>query len=140
MKKTLVSLFTMIFLLNSCKKDNGNIPAVSVDFYVYLSQPSNFNLNAVGGWIYETAGVRGVIVYRRSNEEFAAYERACTYDPNVSNAKVDVDSSNIIAADKICGSKFVLSDGSVINGPATRSLKTYYADYDAASATVHVHN
>ena len=90
--------------------------------------------------MYADAGVRGIIVYRRSQEEFAAYERDCPYDPNADNARVEVDSSNIIAIDRNCGSMFSLVDNSIVNGPTTRSLKTYHVDYDIGSALLHIYN
>jgi len=55
-----------------------------------LTQPSYANLNAVGGWVYVTGGVRGIIIYKKNSSEFAAYERCCPYDPNVSTARVEV--------------------------------------------------
>src|SRR2546423_582031 len=99
-------LFILIFFLSDCKKDNSTIPSVTVDTYIYLTQPSNINLNSVGGWVYVEGGVKGIIVFRKSSNEFAAYERDCPYDPNVSAAKVDVDSSGVIGVDHNCGSKF----------------------------------
>jgi len=130
----------LLVLPTGCKKDTSNIPSVTVDLYVYLSQPNYAVLNAVGGWMPLNGGVKGIIIYRRSNDEFAAYERSCTYDPTAANARIDVDSSNVIGVDHNCGSKFSLIDNSILNGPATRPLKTYYCDYDVASQTVHVHN
>ena len=133
-------IVSFVFSISECKKDNSSIPNVAVDFYIYLSQPSSAPLNSPGNWIPSSGGVKGIIVYRRSVDEFAAYERDCPYDPNASNARIDVDSSNIIAVDRNCGSKFNLLDNTILNGPATRSLKTYHADYDASAATVHVYN
>ena len=135
-----VSMFALILFASECKKDSSTIPNVAVDFYVYLSQPSSIKLNSVGGWMYSNGGVKGIIVYRRSNDEFAAYERDCPYDPNETSAKIEVDASNIIALDKRCGSKFNLLDNTIVNGPTTRSLKMYHSDYDVSSATVHVYN
>ena len=130
----------MVSSLSRCKKDSSTIPNTFVDFYVYLTQPTFIKLNAVGGWVYVTGGVKGIIVYRRSSNEFAAYERSCPYDPNAANARIEVDSSNIICVDPNCGSKFNMLDNSILNGPSTRSMKTYYADYDPSGQTVHVHN
>lgn len=135
-----VLLPAFLFINSRCKKENDSIPNVSVDLYIYLSQPSSINLNSVGGWIYADGGVKGLIIYRRSNDEFAAYERACPYDPNEGNASIVVDSSNIIGVDRNCGSKFNLLDNSILNGPTTRSLKAYRADYDASGAVLHVYN
>lgn len=135
--------FFFIFLILSflqCKKDNSTIPNVYVDTYVYLSQPQYSNLNAVGNWTYiEGSGVKGIILYRKSTSEFVAYDRSCPYDPNAANARISVDASNIIGVDNNCGSQFSLFDNSIVKGPATRSMKFYYADFDG-SLTVHVHS
>ena len=68
-----------------------------------------------------------------------AYDRNCTYNPGDANAVVSVDSSGLMALDASCGSRFVLIDGSVNQGPATIGLKHYHADYDGLSS-VHVYN
>ncbi|MCX6290358.1 MAG: hypothetical protein NT126_01180 [Bacteroidetes bacterium] len=133
-------VFVSGLLLSACKKDNNTIANVYVDFYIYLTQPSFANLNAVGGWVYVTGGVKGILVFKKNSSEFAAYERNCPYDPNATNARIEVDSSNIIGVDKNCGSKFGLMDNAILNGPATRSMKTYSADYDPSAQTVHVHS
>lgn len=148
MRKKIIRYFlpilsiAFIFILNQCKKDNSTIPNYSIDFYIYLNQPTYSNLNSVGNWLYLTGsgGSKGIIVFRKSTSEFAAYERSCPYDPNASNARIEVDSSNIIGVDRNCGSKFGLMDNSILNGPATRAMKTYYADYDQSAQTVHVHS
>ena len=133
-------LSALVFSLSDCKKDNSTIPNVSVDIYIYLTQPSNVNLNSVGGWVYVSGGVKGIIVFRKSTTEFAAYERACPYDPDAGAAKIDVDSSGVIGVDNNCGSKFSLFDNSILNGPSTRGLKMYYAEYNSSNQTVYIHN
>jgi hypothetical protein len=133
-------LSAIIFLLPDCKKDNSTIPNVSVDIYLYLTQPESFDLNTVGGWVYVPGGVKGIIVFRKSINEFVAYERDCPYDPDVSAAKIDVDSSGVIGVDNHCGSKFSLFDNTILNGPATRGLKAYYTEYNSSNQTVYIHN
>ena len=128
-----------LFISDSCKKEDV-IPNVYVHEEIYLSDPANVNLNAVGGWIYSSGGVRGIIVYRKSNDEFLAYERNCTYKPSNDCAKVSVDASNIVAVDTCCDSKFQLLDGSVSDGPASYSLKQYTASYDPALSKLTIHN
>src|SRR5271156_4875254 len=86
-----VLFFVMITSWSGCKKDSSAIPNVFVDFYVYLTQPSFANLNAVGGWVAVTGGVKGIIVFKKNSTEFAAYERDCPYDPDAANARVEVD-------------------------------------------------
>jgi hypothetical protein len=136
----IILLSLIVFLLPDCKKDNSTIPNVSVDIYLYLTQPSNINLNSTGGWVYVSGGVKGIIVFRKSISEFAAYERDCPYDPNASAAIVSVDSSGAFGVDYNCGSKYSLFDNSILNGPATRGLKAYYTEYNSTNQTVYIHN
>lgn len=114
------------------------MPNVYVNIYIYTTDPEFVNLNAVGGWVYITGGSRGIVVYRNSIEEFMAYDRHCTYEPSNSCARIEVEQSNITAVDSCCGSKFVLTDGSVINGPASLSLKRYPIKLEGN--TLHIYN
>ncbi|MGZ4156590.1 MAG: hypothetical protein ACXVED_05495, partial [Bacteroidia bacterium] len=122
--KTFLKLSAAIILLFlsgfwSCKKDSNNtVPIVAVDIYIYTSNPSFINLNPVGGWVYITGGVRGILVYRKSISEFMAYDRNCTYHSNDLCATIVVDNTNIIAVDTCCHSKFSIYDGTVLQGPA----------------------
>lgn len=129
----------MLMLSFSCKKkDEDYVPGVYVDMYMYASSPSFVDLNAVGGWLYANGGVRGIIVYRKSNTEFMAYDRDCTYQPSNSCAKVDVDSTNIIMKDPCCSSEFIITDGTVLKSPAVLPLKQYQTSFDGN--TLHIFN
>jgi nitrite reductase/ring-hydroxylating ferredoxin subunit len=140
--KNAVVLFFMIGLIftsTQCKKDKTDeIPYVYVNFYINPTSTQYLDLNNIGGYVYVTGGVRGIIIYHRSVDEFLAYERNCPYQPSNDCAQVEVDNSGIMTVDSCCGSKFLLTDGSVSNGPATRSLKTYQTSYDGT--TLHVFN
>ena len=113
-----------------CKKEEDVVPYVGVDIYIAVSDPNFINLNAVGGWVYITGGARGIVVRRQSTAEFNAYDRNCTYKPSGTCARISVESSNIIAVDSCCGSKFLLTDGSVSNPPAVTPLKSYQTAFD----------
>ena len=126
-----------VLSLTSCKKDDDAVPNVSVNIVISTTDPSYNDLNAVGGWIYLTGGSRGIIVYRYSIDEFMAYDRHCTYEPLESCAIVEVDQSGIIAEDLCCGSQFLLTDGSVIDGPASVSLKLYQTSFDGNNLFVY---
>jgi len=134
-----LGIFFFLLCFAACKKRAEVVPSVPADFTIYLNLPDFIKLNSAGGSVYVSGGVKGILVYRVSNDEFAAYDRDCPYDPNVSNAIVQVDSSGILAIDYNCGSQFNLINGDVLRGPAAYSLKRYAADYDGVS-TVHVHN
>jgi len=133
--------FIGLIFIAGCKKDTpNNVPNAVVDIYIYPNLPSFVNLNAIGGWVSITGGVRGIIVYRKSSNEFMAYERNCTYqstDP-APCAMVDVDASNIIVTDTCCNSKFSIFDGNVTQGPAGLPLKAYNTTFDGN--TLHIYN
>lgn len=132
--------FIFIFAVSlSCRKEKPyTIPETSVDIYIYTSNPSYISLTVVGGWAYVSGGVRGVLVYRKSNTEFIAYERNCTYQSSDACATVIVDKSNVIAVDTCCHSEFLLNDGSVIKAPASLPLKVYRNTYDGN--VLHIYN
>ena len=135
----LFSIGILVFFLNSssCKKDETNDIAQNyVDFTLYINEPSNIALNAVGGWAYVNAGTKGIIIYRRSQTEFTALERNCTFDPNASCSIVEV-LSGISSIDSCCNSRFSIYDGSVINGPATQPLYQYRTVFDGVALRVY---
>jgi Rieske Fe-S protein len=130
--KTLVLfvLFTVVFY--SCRRQNDNyVPNVSVNVTIYPSNPQYFRLNTVGGWDYVDGGVRGIIVYRKSLNEFVALDRNCSVNPLENCSTVSVDSSNnIYAVCPCCSSQFVLTDGSVAKSPAIQPLRAYQTYWD----------
>jgi nitrite reductase/ring-hydroxylating ferredoxin subunit len=129
--KKFVFLFLSIILLTSCNKNkNGIVPYVYVNVQLYASDPQFVQLNAVGNYIYYSAGYKGIIIYKRGPNEFAAYERACTYDPESDCDGVVVLSDNFTLQDSCCNSKFQVNDGSVSQGPATRALVQYQTYFD----------
>jgi nitrite reductase/ring-hydroxylating ferredoxin subunit len=138
MKKTILNnpLFFIVAIIAisfyySCKKNrDGNIPLVSVNVNININDPVFIKLTTVGGWEYISGGSRGLLVYRKSQEEFMAYDRHCPYKPSDDCGQVAVDSSNIIAIDKCCNSEFVITDGSVLKGPAVVSLKQYQTSFN----------
>jgi len=138
LKLTGIALIVLISVfVSACKKDNNTSDVATnyVDYYLYINEPSNIALNAVGGWIYVPAGTKGIIVYRRSQSEFTALERNCTFDPNAPCSLVKV-LSGISSVDSCCNSRFSIFDGSVINGPATQPLYQYHTTFDGATLRI----
>ncbi len=143
MRTNIIKLFSSFFLfviiiisVAGCKKNNNNsnssVPLTTVNISLYINNPSYVNLNAVGGWVYVTGGVRGILVYRQSTDVFKAYDRNCTYQSSnpYPCATVHVDATNILAVDTCCHSKFSIYDGSVTQGPAVFPLKSYNTTFD----------
>lgn len=127
-KLKFILLLLSVMLFVNCNKNNNDIytaiPAVEVDLFLNLNEPSNYNLTYVGGWIYAPGGSRGIIVYRLQ-ESFVAFERHTPYQSEKSCAYVVVDSTNLYAIDQCSESTFLLLDGSVTKGPASIPLKRY---------------
>lgn len=138
----LSALFALLLIL-ACRKDGStdNIPNVAVEIYIPLSLPEFTALNSIGNYVLVSGGYRGIIVFRKSLTEFAAYERACPFDPTAAGSLVEPDSGNVSGVDRKCGSEFLFYDGSVLNGPATRPLKQYRCDFDGNSpGSLHIYN
>lgn len=129
----------LIGLMTGCHKQYPvNIPYKTFDVTINVLDPSFVNLQGVGGSAYIDAGVRGIVIYRVSIEQFNAYERNCTYDCTNACGKVSLDTSGILLVDNDCGgsgcgSKFNIIDGSVLNGPAQYPLIQYTTSFDGMS-------
>ncbi len=128
-----------LFLISSCKKDYPQIPEIYVNIALDLNDPDFFVLNASGNGIEITGGVSGIIVFRKSMDEFKAYERACPNNPI--KEKVHISDRGSTAIDTVCGSEFSLVfDGEVLGGPAPFALKQYTVSYNSGSGMVYINN
>jgi nitrite reductase/ring-hydroxylating ferredoxin subunit len=124
--KSLVCLFLLVVGLAGCGKDDGSyIPSVSVNFQAPLNTPSLSKLNSPGGSVTVNGyGVAGLIIYRTGAGTYVAYDRCSSYQPE-KRCAITIDDTGLTATDPCSGSKFLLSDGSPVKAPATRSLKAY---------------
>ena len=127
--KYLFGLLVLLVIV-SCRRENNIIPAVPVNEFVNIQNPSYQSLNGIGGWSYVTGGVRGLLVFRLDADQFLAFDRNCTHDPAEACATVVVGDNNITATDTCCNSVFQLIDGSPIGGPATLGLRQYNTSFD----------
>ena len=133
-------ILTLIFLVvasSSCKKQTNEslIPNIAVNEYVYLKNPSSFNLQAQGGWIYNNGGYAGLVVYRRyfaqQYNDFIAYDRACPlhFDQACGTLKVVDD----IYLDCPCtGHQYLLFDSQPLDGNSPQ-LRFYNTQFDGTN-------
>ena len=135
--RLLISIFTLLaslLVFGACNKKNTTnnhpVPYVAVALSVYPGDPSNFDLQAIGGWKYIDGGLNGLVVYRKSEQEFIVLERTSSYLPNDKLAKVYVQSDNFTLRDTISDSQWRIFDGEVTKAPATWPLRQYGANYD----------
>ncbi len=127
MKKINSSLFFLLCFSGAFAQIYEPIPMVSfTEITINLSFPEYQALRADGGFIEIEGGVRGIIVHRINAETFVAYERDCPYKPHEACARVDVDMSRIFLIDKCCNSRFTMSDGNPMSGPAAMPLRRYH--------------
>lgn len=108
------------------------IPNVFVDEYVYLNNPSSQPINFIGGWIYNPGGYKGLVIYRRYNNndgnDWVAYERACPEHYNRECGQMDVIEDTYLEC--TCDdTRFLLFDGSLIEGSSSYPVLTYRVDY-----------
>jgi nitrite reductase/ring-hydroxylating ferredoxin subunit len=115
-----------ILLLSSCAKDDGTyIPDVFVNYTVPINDPSMSALNSPGGAVVISGhGVAGIIIYRRADNVFVAYDRCSSVNPQ-NKCAVTLDNPNLTVTDPCSGAKFSLFDGTPVKAPATKSLKSY---------------
>ncbi|PBQ34149.1 hypothetical protein CNR22_21015 [Sphingobacteriaceae bacterium] len=141
MKKNLAII--LVCFAFSCKKKttqniaNHPVPSVPVTYITYPNDPLNFKIQSIGGWMYvENYGVNGIIIYRKSQEEFVAIERTSASLPNNPAARVVVQKDNFTLRDTISGSEWRIFDGSITKGPAEWALRLYGTSYNGNSLSV----
>ena len=117
-------LFLLIlFALISCTKDKeGRIPEVYVNYQITLQEFNISNHNNV--LLVNTEGVAGIIIYRRADNAYVAYDRCSSVNPE-NRCAVIIDDISLTATDPCSGAKFSLNDGSPEKAPAKRPLKEY---------------
>jgi hypothetical protein len=141
----------LLIFLSSCDKNNDDrqpLPPtnVTIDPNSTIYQP----LNVVGGWMYlgEQDGVeppsRGIIVYRLAYEQFLAYERTPPFKPDsCCNPSKTVCTSLIVdnyfpfVMDTCTMSKFLILDGSPVEGPTSLPLGMYITEYYGELLYIH---
>jgi hypothetical protein len=116
---------------SKAKQENENpVPYIPVAINIYPNDPVHFKIQSIGGWKYTEGGINGIIIYRKSEQEFVAIERTSSFYPDKPEAKVFVQSNNFTLRDTISGSEWRIFDGTVTKGPAEWSLRLYGCSYD----------
>jgi len=130
-------LFFSILLLQACDNQaiEDGIPLVIVNETINLNNYQYQSLNFIGGYAYLNAGVRGIIIYRQSLNEYIAIERNCTFKPLDKCADVSVDQSTLFLLDSCCNSTFDFN-GFPTGGPASLPLRQYRTILNANLLTI----
>ena len=125
MLNRLLGLLIMLTLCLSCGKEENYVPNVAVNFSAPITDPRLNRLSSAGGAVSLTGhGVAGIIIYRRGDNGYIAFDRCSTVNPEQKNAVV-IDDPSVTATDPVSGAKYLLDDGSPAKAPAKTSLKRY---------------
>jgi nitrite reductase/ring-hydroxylating ferredoxin subunit len=131
-------IFILLVLFGiSCGKNQTQIPNVLVDITVNINNPSYMTLTAVGGYMYFSGGSRGIVVFRSTNDEFNAFDRHCSYEPEETCGVLSVQSDNVTMKCACCASVFSLYYGSLQSGPAVQPIKRYNTTFDGTTLRVY---
>ncbi|MCF8451765.1 MAG: hypothetical protein K9G42_01105 [Pedobacter sp.] len=120
----LIVLISIILL--SCTKDGlDRIPEAYVNYRITIQE---FNIKNKNGLLLvnkmDNTGVAGLIIYRRADNAYVAFDRCSSVNPQ-NRCAVVPDDPNLTATDPCSGAKFSLFDGSPVKAPAKKPLKEY---------------
>lgn len=135
MKK--LGFILVCFLSLSCNKDQeGRIPNVPVTFRASVNDPRLSRLSSPGGAItIDGYGVAGLIIYRRPDNAYVAFDRCSSVNPHQKCA-VTLDNPSLTATDPCSGAVFSLYDGAPMKAPAKRPLKQYQVNISSFEISV----
>jgi len=124
--RAIILIVLLILSLNSCTKDSlDRIPEAYVNYRITIQE---FNIKNKNGLLLvnkmDNTGVAGLIIYRRADNAYVAFDRCSSVNPQARCAVVP-DDPNLTATDPCSGAKFSLFDGSPAKAPAKRPLKEY---------------
>lgn len=137
--KYVVGLLFILILGVSCGKERNLVPNVPVNFSSPLTDPRLSRLSTAGGAVSLTGyGVAGLIIYRRADNAYVAYDRCSTVNPEQKNP-INIDDPNLTATDPVSGAKYSLYDGSPVKAPAKTSLRQYSVTI-TGGGNIHVTN
>ena len=115
----------VLLLIMGCGKAVNNVPDVPVNLTLPLTDPRLLALSSPGGAVVINGyGVSGLIIYRGLSNNYVAYDRCSTVNPE-NKCAIALDDPTFTATDPCSGAKFLLEDGSPAKAPATIALKQY---------------
>jgi nitrite reductase/ring-hydroxylating ferredoxin subunit len=115
----------LLIYLPGCDNTTEDQPTTSINIQISPTALSQIGIGTAAYCPVE-GGIKGIIIYRESQEQYYAFERLCTNYPNDTCA-ITIDVSNVTATCPRCKSNFSLQNGSVLTGPATNPLTQYQA-------------
>ena len=107
LKKSLL-LLCCSFVVLGCDTTDQTTPisTVAINKILDLHNLPYQRLQFDNGYVYETGGIRGLLIYRKNVSTYYVYDRACPYRLQNSCETIAVDGSGFFVADPCCNSQF----------------------------------
>lgn len=134
-------LFFTILLapMPSCTDRSQMLNEISFSINVNIFEPAFFDLTVPSGWVYYNGNTVDLVIFRNDMNSFSVYDARSTHNPD-SPCNVKVNTDNVTISDTCSGSKWLLSDGSLVNGPAQYNLLKYNADFNSVTGYLRLYN
>jgi hypothetical protein len=135
MKLHIIISLLVLFAISACKKNRVHpVPLVLTDVNIDINLPSYNDLNGVGGYTFVNGGSKGIIVYRRSFDEFIAFDRHSPADPDgLCERPLTPQEDNFLQLEDTCNNAlFSLYDGAPIQG-SDYGLRLFQTVWDGNS-------
>ncbi|ASK31806.1 hypothetical protein CEY12_17540 [Chryseobacterium sp. T16E-39] len=149
MKKTFsissffILLITSILTINSCGSREDTVscfPNSPINVVLNLNLPAYYNLTQPQGWVYineQQSGTRGLIVVRRSENQFMVFDRNAPHICPDADTTLEVKDNISIVCPKD-NAKWILLTGQPSAG-TNLPPKTYPYNYNAASRVLNIY-
>lgn len=134
----LVALLSLVSC-RGCKDRDDILQPFPVDITININEPAYFSLTAVGGWIYYNTGTAKVILHRRTLDDIMCYDNRSPYNVSA-GCTMSVQDDNVSIKDNCSDSKWLLTDGTLLNGPASRPLLQYQTTFNTSLGTLRMFN
>ena len=124
------TLFAFLAIIITGCNNDYNFPNVDVNITIPVTMPQYNNIYGnLWGYEYLNGGLGGVIIVQ-GMDDFIAYDRSCTFELNSDCIVSGQYNNDPILTCNCCNSKFIITDGSVTEGPANQALKKYNTFFD----------
>lgn len=131
-----IFFFLVVFFGLSCTKNTNlnPVPSIPFDVTIHLELPSFSTLQGIGGTCYyDNCGAQGIVIYRKSMDEFVAFDRQSPASQTKCVFPLTMDVQNMLQLNDSCtGAKFSLYDGSIVSG-STFGLRQYQTQWNGSN-------
>jgi len=127
--KKFILFIAVVLVVVGCRDRQSQIPVVSVNFSININEPQFFDLSVPTGYVYVIGGSQGIIVYRINETDFIALERHSPVNPE-NDCQVIVAEDGVIIEDPCSNARWLINDGSVVDGDNSFALRTYETSFN----------